>query len=136
MMQVRNVLVMSVAGALAAGLVFAQDQSKKPAIQVAQKDKAEAKKPAGRLPNYFRSLGLSDQQRENILNTIIDYNGQIDELEEQITALKEKRDAEVHTLLTAAQREKLADLQMEAKKKRAEKSDKGKKAAEPAGEEK
>lgn len=133
MMQVRKVLTMSVVGALAAGLVFAQD---KPILQLAQKDKAEAKKPSARLPNYFRSLGLSEKQRESILDTIVDYNAQIDELEDQISALREKRDAEVHSILTPEQKEKLAELQMDAKKRRAEKADKSKKAAEPAGEDK
>lgn len=144
MMQVRNVLAMSVLGACAAGLLFAEDNSRTQPLQIAQKEiaqkekaeKSEAKKPSARMPNYFRSLGLSDQQREKILNTIIDHNEQIDDLEEQIAALKEKRDAEVHAILTPAQQEKLAEVQMAAKKKRAEKANKSKKIAEPAGEEK
>ena len=41
-----------------------------------------------------------------------------------------------HAILTATQKTKLAELQMDAKKKRAEKADKSKKSAEPAGEEK
>jgi hypothetical protein len=139
-MSFRKLMALSVVGACAAGWVLAQEQSQATrSIQIAQKDKAEkseAKKPSARMPNYFRSLGLSDQQREKILNTIIEHNEQIDELEEQITELKEKRDAEVHAILTATQKTKLAELQMDAKKKRAEKADKSKKSAEPAGEEK
>ncbi len=138
-MQFRNALAMSVLGACAAGLLLGQEKSAaRPPIQVAQKAKndAEAKKPSARMPNYYRSLELSDQQREKILNVLIEHNEQIDELEEQMAELKEKRDAEVYAVLTANQKAKLAELQMGAKKKRAEKAEKGKKAAEPATEEK
>lgn len=124
-------------GACAAGLVFAQD---KPAptktVQVAQKDKAEkseAKKP--RLPNNFGKLNLSDDQRSRVLDTLTEYNDQIDALEEQIQELRTKRDAEVRAVLNDKQRDTLAGIEGEAKKKRAEKS-KAKKSAEPTEESK
>jgi len=139
-MKFRNVMALSVVGACAAGLVFAQEQPQ-PAktVQVVQKDKAEkseAKKPSARMPNYFPKLGLSDQQREKILNALIDYNEQIDDLEDQINDLRAKRDADVRAVLSPEQREKLASLELEARKKRAEKADKGKKPAEPTEESK
>jgi len=137
-MQLRKMMVLSVVGACAAGLVIAQEKTQ-PAktVQVAQKAKdAETKKPSARMPNYYRNLELTDQQREKILNVLIEHNEQIDELEEQMAELKEKRDAEVYAVLTANQKAKLAELQMGAKKKRAEKAEKSKKAAEPATEEK
>jgi Spy/CpxP family protein refolding chaperone len=135
-MQFRNVMALSVVGACAAGLVFAQEKPQPTkAVQVAQKDKpekTEAKKP--RLPNYFGKLNISDEQRGRILDLLTDYNDQIDALEEQIQELRTKRDAEVRAVLTAKQRDTLAELEGEAKKKRAEKSAKGKKTAEPAEE--
>lgn len=142
-MQFRNLLTMSVLGVCAAGFVIAQDAQRP--VQLAQKEKESgekpeaqkpgAQKPGARMPNYFPKLSLTDQQREKILNTLVDYNEQIDELEDQIKELREKRDAEVRALLTAAQRDKLAEMEQDAKKKRAEKSA-SKKPTEPAAEEK
>lgn len=132
-MQFRKVMALSVVGICAAGWLAAQERgdSTRP-ILVAQKDKAEkseTKKP--RLPNYFGKLNITDDQRGKILDTLTEFNDQIDALEEQIQELRTKRDAEVRAILNEKQRDMLADLEGEAKKKRAEKSAKGKKTAEP-----
>jgi Spy/CpxP family protein refolding chaperone len=137
-MPFRKVLALSMVGACTAGLVIAQE-TKQPAkvVTVAQKEQAEkpeAKKP--RLPNYFGKLNITDDQRGKIVDTLIDYNEQIDALEEQIQELRTKRDAEVRAVLTDRQRETLGELEAEAKKKRQEKSSSSKKAAEPAKESK
>lgn len=143
-MQFRNVIAMSVVGACCAGLVFAQEKSPATSrpLQVAQKtkekaakaDKTDAKKTSTRLPNNYGKLGLNEVQKERVQTVMGTYNAQIDVHEEQIKTLKAKRDMEAHAVLTADQKEKLASLEMEAKKKKTEKSDKDKKETESAEE--
>ena len=109
---------------------MSQDQDAKSGrvISVAQKEKStktEAKKPtAPRLPNNYGKLDLAEDQKERIKFVLGKYNEQIDELEDRIKLLKEKRDKEVQAVLTAEQKSKLAALETETKKKKSDKADK------------
>ncbi|NQV24724.1 MAG: hypothetical protein HQ518_10175 [Rhodopirellula sp.] len=85
-----------------------------------------AKKAAGRLPAQYGKLGLSDEQRDKIYGVQATYRKQIDDLQKQIDALKEKQDTEVQGVLTADQKKKLEELLADAKKAAAEKSSKKK----------
>ncbi len=79
---------------------------------------AKAKKmAAGRLPNHFARLDLSDKQREQIYAVQAKFKAQIEDLESQLEMQKGKRDAEIEGVLTSDQRKKLKSLIEEARKK-------------------
>jgi|GEM_PF-5915208 len=108
--------------------VLSQERLESPrsTVLVAQKAKTTKtadKQPSTRLPNGFGKLELSDLQKEKMREVMGHYNAQIDELEAKMTVLKEKRDADVQSLLTAPQKKKLAALESESKsnKKKSEK---------------
>jgi len=87
----------------------------------AQEKKADAEKgkkaAAGRLPNNFGQVGLSDEQKNKIYAVQAKYNGEIDKLEAQIAQITMQRDTEIQAVLTAEQKTKLNDLRDAAKKK-------------------
>ncbi|MDX1965017.1 MAG: hypothetical protein SFX18_17860 [Pirellulales bacterium] len=83
-------------------------------------DKPKTVKP--RLPQYYSKLGIDEKQREAIYKLQADYQEEISKLEEQLKALKEKRDGEILEVLTAAQQKKLEELKQEAKDKSKEKA--------------
>jgi len=88
-----------------------------------------APKPVRRVPQYFGQVDLTREQREKILAEQDTWNAQISELEKQIAALKEKRDAAVEAVLTAEQKKKLNDLRAAARKKAEESRQKPAEAA-------
>jgi hypothetical protein len=81
----------------------------------AAKEKAKAK---GRMPNYYSKV-VDGQQREKIYQIQKTYGPQIQQLQAQLKALNDKRDAEIDALLTPEQRVIVAALMTEAKQKRA-----------------
>lgn len=98
---------------LIVGGLVAQDAANSAGIAAAR-----AKKPAaGRLPNHYARLELSDKQREQVYAIQAKYKASIEELESQLELQKGKRDAEIEGLLTGEQRKKLQSLLEEARKK-------------------
>lgn len=75
------------------------------------------KAAAGRLPNHYARLELSDKQREQVYAIQARYKTLIEELESQLELQRGKRDAEIEGVLTAEQRRKLQSLVEEARKK-------------------
>ena len=74
--------------------------------------KAKAKRvldPSRRVPNHFGQLGLSDEQRESIYKIQARHMPKIDELEKQIDELRAQMLKECETVLTATQKQMLAD---------------------------
>lgn len=90
----------------------AQDEAKPVAT------KKVAKKPSGRLPNYFATV-VDAAQREKVYAIQAQYNGEIKVLRDQITGLTAKRDEEVRGVLSEEQLQKV-DALTEAARKRAE----------------
>jgi Spy/CpxP family protein refolding chaperone len=99
---------------LVAGSPFAQEKADPAKPDAPARQRAEAR---GRLPNYFRQVVTPDQ-REKIYSIQAKYVEQIAVLEKQIADLEAKRDAEVDTILTPEQREKVKALAEEARKRR------------------
>ena len=99
--------------------------------KAAEKEKAApakvVKKPRGRLPQYYGQVGISSKQRQEIYDVQAVYKKQIDELQKQIDALKEKQNAEVVAVLTPEQKKKLDELLAAAKKAAEERRSKSKK---------
>ncbi len=131
-MKLFHLIFAAILGACLALPVVSQERA--PAtVVVAQKEKSPKatvkttpKKPSTRLPNNFGKLELTDIQTARIKEVLGGYNAQIDQLEERIAALKERRDAEVQAMLTFPQKAKLAELEGETKTKKAEKAKAGK----------
>lgn len=85
---------------------------KKPAA--AKEDTPKEKKAAkGQLPAYYGKV-VTDAQKEKIYGIQAKYRTQLDSLEEQIDALKKKRDAEVEGVLDAEQLAKVKAAKDEA----------------------
>jgi hypothetical protein len=100
-----------------------------PATKTEPKAKAE---PKGRLPAFFSKIGIDDKQRESIYKVQKSYDAQIEKAEAELKAIKDKRDAEIHALLTKDQKKTLETLLEAAKAKATESKTK---AAEPKPEE-
>jgi hypothetical protein len=80
----------------------------------------EKSKPKGRVPNYYSKV-VDGQQREKIYQIQQTYGPQIEQLQVQLKALTEKRDAEINALLTPDQQQRVATLMAEAKQAAAKK---------------
>jgi type IV secretory pathway VirB10-like protein len=79
--------------------------------------------PTHRVPPGYSKLGLTDQQKEDIYAIQGKYYPQLQGLEKQLSALRDKRDAETEKVLTPKQRQLLeqqrkaaADARKAAKK--------------------
>ena len=88
------------------GAAFAQDG--KPKVPKAA-DKPEGK-AKGQLPPNWKNLGLTDEQTQKVYKLQAKYNEDIDKLEEQIKAMKEKMSKERLTILTVEQKKRLEDI--------------------------
>lgn len=75
------------------------------------------KAAAGRLPNHYSRLDLSDKQREQVYAIQAKHKALIEDLEAQLELQKGKRDAEIEGVLTAEQRRKLQSVLEESRKK-------------------
>jgi hypothetical protein len=96
-------------------------------------DTPDVKKPPeaptkvrGYLPKYFKSLGLSDEQKQTIYKLRASYAAKVDALTEQIRALHKAEAAEIDKLLTDAQKARLKELKLGEQPKAGEGEDKGK----------
>lgn len=112
---------------LIVGGLLAQDAANSAGVGAKAKQAA-----AGRLPNYYGRLYLSDQQREQVYAIQNRYKAAIEDLESQLEQQKGKRDAEIEGILTPDQRKKLKSLVEEARK-RAESRGEAKQKAEEQG---
>lgn len=89
---------------------------------------ADEKPPRGPLPPFYKAV-IDGLQRDQIYAIQDKYDGQINELEAKITALRAARDKEVDAVLRPEQRDKVAQLVKEADAKKPPKAEKKKKAA-------
>ncbi|MEO2087896.1 MAG: hypothetical protein ABGY75_00135 [Gemmataceae bacterium] len=86
---------------VAASVGFAQDKPK---------DAKPDSKAKGQLPQYWKQLGLTDEQVQKVYKIQAKYNEDIDKLEAQIKDMKEKMAKERATVLTAEQKKRLEDI--------------------------
>jgi hypothetical protein len=76
-------------------------------------DKKSEKEPIivkAQLPRYFKQLGLSDKQRQDIFKARAKYAVEIEKLTKQITALREQEKRDIENVLTDAQKARLREL--------------------------
>ena len=67
----------------------------------------------GQLPPNWAKLGLTDKQKTEIYEVQSDYKSQIDALQKQIAALREKERTALFTILTDAQKARLKEILLE-----------------------
>ncbi|HJT35643.1 MAG TPA: hypothetical protein VJ783_26685 [Pirellulales bacterium] len=127
----KNLLTAAIVFPLIASLGLAQAPDKKASSGAQPAAGAPAKaraKPRGRLPAYYARV-VSGEQRDKIYAIQQSYEAKIADLQAQLKALTDKRDAEVAAVLTADQKSKVDQLAADAKAKRATRSGKGDAAA-------
>jgi Spy/CpxP family protein refolding chaperone len=93
------------AAAFGGAVSFAQDKPKE--AKPAEKQEGKAK---GQLPANWKNLGLTDEQTQKVYKLQAKYGDDIDKLEEQIKALKEKMNKERLAVLTTEQKKRLEDI--------------------------
>lgn len=76
----------------------------------AQAPKADPKKEKGQLPPYWKMLGLTDKQIQEVYKIQGKYNDEIDTLEAKIKELKDKMSKERSEVLTAEQKKRLEEI--------------------------
>ncbi|HUY91703.1 MAG TPA: hypothetical protein VMV10_23375 [Pirellulales bacterium] len=121
-----GVVALALAGILAQQPLRGQDAAPKAEAKAA-KPRA---KPRGRLPAHYGAV-VDNEQREKIYGIQQSYQPQIEALQAQLVALREKQAAEIDAVLTPEQKEKVKELAAAAKTKRA-KAAESKKAGEDA----
>lgn len=80
--------------------------------QDAKKDGEKPKETAkvkGQLPQGWAKVGLTDDQKQKVYKIDAKYDEEIDKLNEQVKALKEKKRKEQLEVLTAEQKKRLED---------------------------
>ena len=116
-------LLVASARALLSGVSRAQQAAEGAGEQPVAAAAKERAKPRGRLPAHFADV-VTAEQREEVYAIQGKFNDQIAELEAQIASLRTQRDMEVENVLTPEQKERVAQLREDAKKRRAERSTK------------
>lgn len=121
----KSFLTVAVAFPLITALALAQQAPEKkagddakPAAGAAAKPRA---KPRGRLPAFYGRV-VSGDQKDKIYAIQQSYEPKIADLQAQLKALTDKRDAEIEAVLTADQKTKVQQLSSDAKAKRAARS--------------
>lgn len=89
--------------------------------------------PTHRVPPGYAKLGLTDQQKEALYKIQAKYYPQIQALEKQVDALRDKREAEFEAVLTAAQRKRLTEQEHQRKAEAAARKAAAAKASEKSG---
>lgn len=127
MVAYRKVVPFCAAITLAAAIGLAQQAAKPPKGANSAGDATAAApaktraKPRGRLPTYYGKV-VDPTQKEKIYKIQQSYEPKIADLNAQLQALRDKRDAEIDAVLTADQRQKVAQYRADAKKQRAAKA--------------
>ncbi len=120
MRQVRWLCVLSVAVAVAYQVVQAQNATAPTAPGAAAQ---ETEPRRGPLPFYFGKVGMSDEQRDQAYDVQEAYDAKIEPLKDEIKKLLAERDTKLTALLTDGQKLRLKELQDEARKKAAAKTE-------------
>ena len=95
--------------AVLAGASVGQEKGKKddPAPKAEKGDKADKGDVKGNLPQYWKQLGLTDEQKTKVQKLNGKYGAEIDKLKQQIKEVTEKRDKERLEVLTPEQKKRL-----------------------------
>src|SRR5262249_39445991 len=75
-----------------------------------QQDPAKTTKGKGSLPTYWKSIGLSDEQKTKIFSIRGEYRTKIDALRQQIVQLEKQERGELEKVLTDDQKKQLKKI--------------------------
>jgi TolA-binding protein len=106
-----------------ANSAVAQDKEK---TKSGSSTKEKESKARGVLPQHYRQLALSDEQRQTIYKIQNEYSDKIDDLQKKIDDMKAERNAKYLKSLTKAQRDRLEEIKKGAEKEEKEKDKKDK----------
>jgi|GEM_PF-5505735 len=85
-------------------------KDKKPEVKKEDvKDKKEVGKVKGQLPAYWKNIGISDDQKQNVYKIQSKYRSKIDEHQSEIAKLKTEEKKELEKVLTEDQKKKLVE---------------------------
>lgn len=107
-----------------ANSAVAQDKEKSKSSSSSTKEKES--KARGVLPQHYRQLALSDEQRQTIYKIQNEYSDKIDDLQKKIDDMKAERNAKYLKALTKAQRDRLEEIKKGSEKEEKEKDKKDK----------
>src|SRR5579871_6639630 len=79
-------------------------QEKKDSDKDPPKSGESAVKARGQLPQYWRQLGLSDDQRKKVYEVQTTYKSRLEALEKQVKELRDQERKELEKVLTAEQK--------------------------------
>lgn len=102
-----GVFVLGLGVILGSNGLTGQDPAKKDETKKEDKKDETTGKAKGTLPPYWREIGLSDNQKQEVYKIQAKYNEKIDKLEAEIKELKGKMTDERFKLLTAEQKKNL-----------------------------
>lgn len=85
-------------------------QDKGPKKEEAKKADVREAKSRGQLPQHWKQIGLTDEQKQKVYKLQGKYGEEIDVLENQIKELKTKLGEERMKVLTADQKKRLEDV--------------------------
>lgn len=115
-----RLLVGTLAVALLLSGVSAASAQEKGKSKSDSSSKERESKVRGVLPQHYRQLGLSEEQRQNIYKIQNEYADKIDDLQKKIDDMKAERNSKYLKALTKAQRDRLEEI------KKGDKDDKDK----------
>jgi Spy/CpxP family protein refolding chaperone len=104
MKRVRLGVTASLALFLVAGVLMGQDSKS------TQDDTTPPTKAKGLLPKHFKSLGLTDEQRQKVVKVHAAYAAKVASLKEQIEQAQAEERAELNKILSDTQRTRLREL--------------------------
>jgi Spy/CpxP family protein refolding chaperone len=120
LLQMRASIIAVLAGlaVLAAGPLAAQDAAKSDTAKRTRRAQARTdSKPRGRLPMYYTGV-VDDKQRDAIYKIQQEYEPQVAAAKSKLETVTKERDEKIAALLTAEQKQKIAEKQAAAKGKR------------------
>ncbi|HWL07756.1 MAG TPA: hypothetical protein VNQ76_05105 [Planctomicrobium sp.] len=110
-------MIFCLVGVVALGLtaIAADDPVKKPTEAKSQKKVQKDDTKSARLPAPFGKLGLSDEQRKQIYAVQGSYQDRIEKLKNELKQVSQERDQQIEAILTSGQKDRLKELESEAK---------------------
>jgi Spy/CpxP family protein refolding chaperone len=107
----RRLMALAVVVALAVWAVTAQPSSAGAGkTEPGKAEPGKEEKLKGFLPMYWKSLGLTDSQKQQVYKVQAEYKKKLEALEQQIEQLKEARRKDLEAILTEQQKAELRNI--------------------------
>ncbi len=107
-----------------ASSAVAQDKEKSKSGSSGSSSGSKDSKVRGVLPQHYRQLALSDEQKQTIYKIQNEYSDKVDDLQKKIDEVKAERNAKYLKTLTKVQRDHLEEIKKGADKAAKDEKDK------------